>query len=89
MALIVEVVLLPVKARTRLVESLAAALEQINEMEKCIAAGIEQGVKIDVYAAANFVRFENANGKANVSYSSRSVIPFFIMFWGPDTFSVS
>ena len=65
-ALVVEVVLLPVKARTRLVESLAAALEQINEMERCIAAGIEQGVKIDIFAAANVVRFEDANGKANV-----------------------
>ncbi|CAD6571428.1 MAG: hypothetical protein ASARMPRED_004506 [Alectoria sarmentosa] len=76
-ALIVEVVLLPVKARTRLVESLAAALEQINEMEKCIAAGIEQGVKIDVYAAANVVRFENANGKANTALgAAETFLPF-------------
>ncbi|KAF6224387.1 hypothetical protein HO133_010964 [Letharia lupina] len=76
-ALIVELVLLPVKARTRLVESLAAALEQINEMEKCIAAGIEQGVKIDVYAAANIVRFENANGKANTALvAAETFLPF-------------
>lgn len=77
MALIVELVLLPVKARTRLVESLAAALEQINEMEKCIAAGIEQGVKIDIYAAANIVRFENANGKANTALgAAETFLPF-------------
>lgn len=77
MALIVELVLLPVKARTRLVESLAAALEQIHEMEKCIAAGIEQGVKIDVYAAANIVRFENANGKANTALgAAETFLPF-------------
>ena len=76
-ALIVEVVLLPVKARTRLVESLAAALEQIHEMEKCVAAGIEQGVKIDVYAAANIVRFEKANGKANTSLgAAETFLPF-------------
>lgn len=76
-ALIVEVVLLPVKARTRLVESLAAALEQINEMEKCIAAGIEEGVKIDVFAAANVVRFENANGKANAALAgAETFLPF-------------
>ena len=76
-ALIVEIVLFPVKARTRLVESLAAALEQINEMEKCIAAGIEQGIKIDVYAIANIVRFENANGKANTALgAAETFLPF-------------
>ena len=77
MALIVELVLLPVKARTRLVESLAAALEQVNEMERCIAAGIEQGVKIDVYAAANIERFETANGKANTALgAAETFLPF-------------
>ena len=76
-ALIVEVVLLPVKARTRLVESLAAALEQINEMERCITAGIEQGVKINIFDAANVVRFEVANGKANTSLSAaETFLPF-------------
>ena len=76
-ALTVEVVLFPVKARMRLVESLAAALEQINEMEKCIAAGIEQGVKIDVYATANIVRFERANGKANTALgAAETFLPF-------------
>lgn len=76
-ALIVEIVLLPVKARTRLVESLAAALHQISEMEKCIAAGIESGVKIDVYAAENFLRFEHASGKANTALSAaETFLPF-------------
>ncbi len=77
MALIVEILLLPVKARTRLVESLAAALEQIHEMEKCIAAGIEQGVKIDIYAASNIVRFEDANGKASIALgAAETFLPF-------------
>ena len=76
-ALIVELIIIPVKARTRLVESLAAALEQINEMEKCIAAGIEQGVKIDVYAAARGLRFEDANGKANTALdAAETFLPF-------------
>ena len=76
-ALVVEVVLLPVKARTRLVESLAAALHQISEMEKCIAAGIESGKKIDVYAAENFLRFEHASGKANIALSAaETFLPF-------------
>lgn len=76
-ALIVEIVLLPVKARTRLVQSLAAALKQISEMEKCIAYGIEEGVKIDVYAAENISRFENASGKANGALSAaETFLPF-------------
>ena len=77
MALIVELVLLPVKARTRLIESLAAALEQIHEMEKCIAAGIEQGVKIDVFASTDIVRFEDANGKATTALlAGETFLPF-------------
>jgi len=76
-ALIVQIVLLPVKARTRLVESLAAALHQISEMEKCIAFGIEEGVKIDVFAAENMLRFENASGKANGALSAaETFLPF-------------
>jgi hypothetical protein len=76
-ALIVEVVLFPVKARTRLVDSIATALHQITEMEKCIAAGIESGMKIDVYAAGNFIRFENASGKANKALgAAETFLPF-------------
>ena len=63
-ALVVELTLLPVKARTRLVESLAAALRQINEMEGCVAFGIEEGVNFDVYVPAVMQRFEDASTKA-------------------------
>ncbi len=66
-ALLVEVVILPVKARTRLVESLAAALHQINEMEQCIASGIEEGVKVDIFDAGIFLHFEDASGKAKAA----------------------
>lgn len=63
-ALVVEVALLPVKARTRLVESLAAALRHINEMEGCVAYGIEEGINLDVYAPEIAIRFERASTKA-------------------------
>ena len=63
-ALVVEVALLPVKARTRLVESLAAVLRHINEMEGCVAYGIEEGANLDVYAPEVMLRFENASTKA-------------------------
>ncbi|KAL8663087.1 MAG: hypothetical protein Q9202_004124 [Teloschistes flavicans] len=64
-ALIVEVVLLPVKARTRLVESLEAAMRQIGEMETCVAVGIEEGINLDIYDPRALERFEHASGKAN------------------------
>lgn len=64
-ALIVEVVFLPVKARTRLVESLEAAMRQIGEMETCVAVGIEEGINLDIYDPRALERFEHASGKAN------------------------
>ena len=76
-ALIVEVVLLPVKARTRLVDSIASALHHVNEMERCIAAGIESGRKIDVFAEENFLRFEDASDKANNALeAAETFLPF-------------
>ena len=70
MALIVEMALLPVKARTRLVESIAAVLRQINEMENVIAAGIEDGLNLDVFAADRIARFEHASRKAKGALSA-------------------
>lgn len=70
MALVVELVLFPVKARSRLVESLTAGLRQINEMESCVASGIEQGSNFDVFNADVLVRFNRASGKANSALSA-------------------
>ena len=66
-ALLMEVILLPVKARSRLVESLAAAIKHINEMESCVAFGIEESANLDVYAPEVFVRFDKASGKAKAA----------------------
>lgn len=63
-ALVVELVLFPVKARARLVESLTAALCQINEMERCIASGIEEGSNFDVFNANLVLQFDLASAKA-------------------------
>ena len=69
--------LLPVKARTRLVESLTAAIRRMNEMERCIAFGIESGRKIDVFASSNIIRFERASSKANAALGAAEVtLPF-------------
>ena len=76
-ALIVEVVLLPVKARTRLVESLSATIRHIFDMEKCIAFGIEAGVKIDVFDPDTFQAFEVASAKANTALAAaETFLPF-------------
>ncbi len=76
-ALMVEVALFPVKARTRLVESLATTLRQINEMERCIASGIETGQKLDIHSPANLIRLEHASSKANAALSAaETFLPF-------------
>ncbi|KAL8948961.1 MAG: hypothetical protein Q9222_004898 [Ikaeria aurantiellina] len=64
-ALIVEMALLPVKARTRLVESLTATLCQISQMETCVATGIEEGMNLDIERLKILDRFEHASSKAN------------------------
>ena len=61
----------------RLVESITAALHRINEMEKCIAYGIEEGVRIDVFAADNVHKFERASRKANAALNAaETFLPF-------------
>ena len=73
MALIVEMVFLPVKARTRLVESISAALRRISEMENVIAAGIEEGVNLKDFAADRLARCEHASQKANGALGAAEV----------------
>ena len=66
-ALIVEIVILPVKARNRLIESLAASIKQISEMEGCIAFGIEEGTNVSAFPPEVFGRFDQASGRAKTA----------------------
>ncbi|PVH81007.1 hypothetical protein DL98DRAFT_177536 [Cadophora sp. DSE1049] len=76
-ALIVEVVLFPVRARDRLVESLAASIRQISEMEACLAYGIETETNINVHSAEVSARFDRARGKAQGSLTAaETFLPF-------------
>lgn len=76
-ALIVEVVLFPVKARDRLVESLASSIRQISEMEACLAYGIETEVNVDVHSAEVTARFERAKSKAQGALTAaETFLPF-------------
>jgi hypothetical protein len=76
-ALIVEVVLFPVKARDRLVESLAASIRQISEMEGCLAYGIETEVNVNVHSRAVSERFARAKAKAEGALAAaETFLPF-------------
>ncbi|KAG0649392.1 hypothetical protein D0Z07_4427 [Hyphodiscus hymeniophilus] len=76
-ALIVELVLFPVKARDRLVESLAASIRQISEMEGCIAYGIETEINVDVHSKAVSERFSIAKSKAEGALAAAEMfLPF-------------
>ena len=66
-ALVVELTLIPVKARTRMIESIASSLQQIKVMEQCIAVSIDTGEKIGSVAAGRQKTFERAVTKANLA----------------------
>lgn len=77
-ALIVEVALFPVKARDRLVESLACSIRQITEMEACLAYGIETEINnVNVRSPAVISRFSIAKGKAEAALTAaETFLPF-------------
>lgn len=76
-ALIVEVVLFPVRARDRLVESLAASIVQLTEMEACLAYGIEAETNVDVHSAAVSDRFDRAKSKVEGALAAaETFLPF-------------
>ena len=77
-ALIVEVVLLPVKARTRLTEALMATIRRIGDMESCVAYGIEDAAILkEGFSPQVFKRFQSASSKAKRSLDdAETFFPF-------------
>jgi hypothetical protein len=76
-ALIIEAVLFPVRARDRLVESLAGSIKQISEMEACLAHGIETEINVDVHSKIVAARFDRAKGKAEGALAAaETFLPF-------------
>lgn len=76
-ALLVEVILFPVRARDRLVESLASSIRHISDMEACIAYGIETGTNVDVHSDAVSTRFDIAKDKAQGALTAaETFLPF-------------
>lgn len=79
-ALIVEVVIYPVKARDRLVESLSSCILQMTHMQAAVAAGIDDPVRIDLAGAAGAAttrRFHRARDKAQAALvAAETFLPF-------------
>jgi uncharacterized membrane protein YgaE (UPF0421/DUF939 family) len=76
-ALIVEFILFPVKARDRLVESLASSIRHISDMEACVAYGVETETNVDVRSPEIIERFETAKSKAQSALTAaETFLPF-------------
>ncbi|KAI1874751.1 uncharacterized protein JN550_002180 [Neoarthrinium moseri] len=76
-ALLVEMILFPVRARDRLVESLASAIQQISNMEASVAVGIEKPGAVDLKSEALNANFCHAKDKAEAALSAaQTFLPF-------------
>ena len=72
-AIAAEFIVLPVRARTRLVESLATSVSLVTEMEACIAHGIEEGKNVAEFPKEVDVRLEDASRRAKVALTAAEV----------------
>lgn len=68
-ATLVQMIILPAKARVKLKESLAAAIVQITKMESCIALGVDETKNI-VSSPRLFKKFARAHRKAEAALAS-------------------
>lgn len=76
-ALLVEMFLFPVRARDRLVESLASTIQQISNMEGSVAVGIDSPRNIDIKSSALNESFKDAREKAEQALAAaRTFLPF-------------
>lgn len=69
-AVLVELILFPVRARDRLVESLASAIQQITNMEASVAVGIESPESVNLQSEALNARFTRAKDKAEAALTA-------------------
>ncbi|GAP84897.1 putative malate aliminium toerance [Rosellinia necatrix] len=76
-ALTVEMVLYPVRARDRLVESLVTSISQISVMESSVAVGVESPSAVDTKLQALNADFKGAKDKAEQALgAARAFLPF-------------
>ncbi|KAF3062378.1 hypothetical protein GL218_04185 [Daldinia childiae] len=76
-ALLVEMFFFPVRARDRLVESLASSIQQISQMEASIAVGIDSPRNINIKSSSLNENFNDAKEKAEQALAAaRTFLPF-------------
>ncbi|ORY62904.1 uncharacterized protein BCR38DRAFT_458185 [Pseudomassariella vexata] len=76
-ALLVEMTLFPVRARDRLVESLASGIQQISNMEASVAVGIDSPKTFDINSYIVHTSFIHAKEKAEAALgAARTFAPF-------------
>jgi hypothetical protein len=76
-ALVVELILYPVRARERLVESLSASVKQIENMQYAMAVGLDSPIKPDFRDPGLHKRFVHARNKARGALAAaETFLPF-------------
>ncbi|KAI0117699.1 hypothetical protein GGR51DRAFT_499768 [Nemania sp. FL0031] len=76
-AVLVEMILYPVRARDRLVESLVSSISQISIMESSVAMGVDSSSALDTKSQALNENFKSAKWKAEQALdAARTFLPF-------------
>lgn len=76
-ALLIELILYPVRARDRLVESVAASVKQVQNMQAAMAVGLDEPIKPDFRNSDLNKRFRRATNKARGALAAaETFLPF-------------
>ncbi|KAJ4309560.1 hypothetical protein N0V84_011434 [Fusarium piperis] len=76
-ALLVEMLLFPVRARDRLLESLSASVKQVQNMQASMAVGLDSPIKPDFRNPGLHKRFNHARSKARGALAAaETFLPF-------------
>ncbi|ENH63370.1 hypothetical protein FOC1_g10009266 [Fusarium oxysporum f. sp. cubense race 1] len=76
-ALLIELILYPVRARDRLVESLAASVKQVQNMQAAMAVGLDEPIKPNFRNPDLNKRFRRATNKARGALAAaETFLPF-------------
>ncbi|KJZ79878.1 hypothetical protein HIM_00592 [Hirsutella minnesotensis 3608] len=76
-AMLVEIVIAPVRARDRLVDSLSSSVRQIQKMQAVLAVEIDEPKRPDIRSQAYHARFNHARDKAQLALTAaEAFLPF-------------
>ncbi|TPX08478.1 uncharacterized protein E0L32_010095 [Thyridium curvatum] len=76
-ALLVQVIIYPVRARERLIESISSCLDQVTKMQAAVAVGIDNPTKVVFRSNQLHARFSRAKNKATAALGAADTfLPF-------------